>query len=109
VEFLNNQTHITDDFAFQGFSDPDYGGNATDILSLEDGVNFNFSIASYVWAPQDTGCCLTFCMNATEAGNVGWLCGARKQPKSSDRFRRIFVWCGEVHSEKNAVCSDPDD
>lgn len=105
-EFLNNQTIYTDTFAFQGFSDTDYNGNATEIFTEEDGLNFDFGIASYVWAPQNTGCCLTYCMNATDSGMVGWGCTPRKQPKSSDRFRRIFIWCGEKHSEQNAICSD---
>lgn len=105
-QFLNNGTVLPETLAFQGFSDTDYLGNATEILTEERGFNFDFGIASYVWAPQGTGCCLTYCMNATDTGMVGWGCQARKQPASSDEFRRIFIWCGKEQSQENAVCSD---
>lgn len=105
-QFLNNGTVLLETFAFQGFSEQEYLGNVTEMYTEERGFNFDFGIASYVWAPQGTGCCVSYCMNATSQGMVGWGCSARKQPKSSDEFRRIFIWCGEKHSQENAICSD---
>ncbi|KAH7333390.1 hypothetical protein BKA65DRAFT_43737 [Rhexocercosporidium sp. MPI-PUGE-AT-0058] len=102
--FLNNQTAPTNSLAFQGFSETDYQGNATAIIRDEGGTNFTFNINSYVWLPNTTACCLSFCTNATNEGLIGWRCDARYQKQSSGFFGRIFVWCGLEHTDENAKC-----
>ncbi|PVH81883.1 hypothetical protein DL98DRAFT_530641 [Cadophora sp. DSE1049] len=102
--FLNNQTAPANSLAFQGFSETDYQGNATAIIRDEGGTNFTFNIDSYVWLPNTTACCLSFCMNATKEGLIGWRCDARYQKQSSGSFGRIFVWCGLEHTNENAKC-----
>lgn len=104
--FLNNQTGLaTNGFAFQGFSQNDYLGDATTIIRDEGGTNFDFDIHSYVWLPNVTVCCLSFCTNATAAGRTGWWCNKRYQKSSTDVFSRIFVWCGGPRDAAHAKCS----
>lgn len=67
-------------------------------------MDLGFSAHSYVWLPSITDCCITFCTNATSKGMVGWLCSQRKQPKSSDAFSRVYVWCHQKHEKANAIC-----
>ncbi|KAH6714898.1 hypothetical protein BKA61DRAFT_734246 [Leptodontidium sp. MPI-SDFR-AT-0119] len=102
--FLNNQTAPANSLAFQGFSETDYQGNATAIIRDEGATNFTFDINSYVWLPNTTACCLSFCTNATQEGLIGWRCDARYQKQSSGSFGRIFVWCGLEHTNENAKC-----
>ncbi|CZR67097.1 uncharacterized protein PAC_16996 [Phialocephala subalpina] len=102
--FLNNQTAPANSFAFQGFSGHDYLGNATSIVRDEGGTDFAFNINSYVWLPNTTSCCLSFCLNATNEGEAGWWCDARYQKNSSGPFPRIFVWCGQEQTDANAKC-----
>ncbi|PNY26148.1 Uncharacterized protein TCAP_03906 [Tolypocladium capitatum] len=104
--FLNNRTGpATNSFAFQGFSQNEYLGHATAIVHDEGGTDFNFRIHSYVWMPNLTSCCLSFCNNATAAGETGWWCNERFQKNSTSTFTRIFVWCGEPHNDAHAKCS----
>ncbi|KAL7915209.1 hypothetical protein GGI35DRAFT_173547 [Trichoderma velutinum] len=105
--FLNNQTTSGNTFAFQGFSNDTFLGKATTIIDDEGGTDLGFEAHSYVWLPSVTDCCITFCTNATSKGMVGWLCSQRKQPKSSDPFKRVYVWCHQKHEKANAICIDP--
>ncbi|KEF59082.1 uncharacterized protein A1O9_03925 [Exophiala aquamarina CBS 119918] len=102
--FLNNQTAKVNTFAFQGFSETGYLGNATAVVGDEGGTNFTFNISSYVWLPNTTSCCLSFCENATKEGLIGWWCDPRYQKDSSASFPRIFVWCGLERMDENAKC-----
>ncbi|KAE9368823.1 hypothetical protein N431DRAFT_561161 [Stipitochalara longipes BDJ] len=104
LTFLNNQTTPSSSFAFQGFTAASYLGNATSIIHSEGGTDFPFELNSYVWLPNTTACCLSFCVNATNAGLGGWWCDERYQPSASAPFGRIFVWCGEPRTQANAVC-----
>lgn len=104
ITFLNNQTTPSTSFSFQGFAAANYQGNVTSIIHSEGGTNFDFQLNSYVWLPNTTSCCLSFCLNATNAGKTGWWCDERYQPKASGPFGRIFVWCGQARTEANAVC-----
>ncbi|PNP53315.1 hypothetical protein THARTR1_06009 [Trichoderma harzianum] len=81
--------------------------HATTIIDDEGGTDLGFEARSYVWLPSVTDCCITFCTNATSKGMVGWLCSQRKQPKSSDPFKRVYVWCHQKHEKANAICIDP--
>ncbi|RFU75368.1 fungal specific transcription factor domain-containing [Trichoderma arundinaceum] len=105
--FLNNQTASGNTFAFQAFSDDTFLGKATAVIDDEGGRDLGFEAHSYVWVPSLTDCCITFCTNATSKGMVGWLCSQRKQPKSSDPFKRVYVWCHQKHEKANAICIDP--
>ncbi|KAL7945628.1 hypothetical protein V8C42DRAFT_323699 [Trichoderma barbatum] len=105
--FLNNQTTSGNTFAFQAFSSDTFLGKATAIIDDEGGTDLGFEAHSYVWLPSITDCCITFCTNATSKGMVGWLCSQRKQPKSSDPFKRVYVWCHQKHEKANAICIDP--
>ena len=91
-------------FAFQGFSRDNFSGAYTDIVRKEKGTDFEFDIHSYAWRPLLTSCCLSFCNNATAEGYVGYWCNERNQTSASASFSRIYVWCGNDHSEKNAKC-----
>ncbi|POR31035.1 Uncharacterized protein TPAR_08757 [Tolypocladium paradoxum] len=103
--FLNNQTGpATNSFAFQGFSQNDYLGNATAIIRDEGGTDFDIDIRSYVWMPNVTSCCLSFCNNATAAGMTGWWCDKRYQKNSTNTFTRIFVWCSGPRDNAHAKC-----
>jgi len=52
---------------FQGFSSPSYLGSATPIIQNKGFHDLNISAQSYVWLPDSTECCLTFCTNKTTA------------------------------------------
>ncbi|TFB04371.1 hypothetical protein CCMA1212_003849 [Trichoderma ghanense] len=105
--FLNNQTTSGNTFAFQAFAADKFLGNATAVIDDEGGTDLGFEAHSYVWLPSLTDCCITFCTNATSKGMVGWLCSQRKQPESSDPFKRVYVWCHQKHDKPNAICIDP--
>ncbi|KAL6878910.1 hypothetical protein J3F83DRAFT_266060 [Trichoderma novae-zelandiae] len=102
--FLNNQTTSGNTFAFQAFASNKFLGNATPVIDDEGATDLGFEAHSYVWLPSVTDCCITFCTNATSKGMVGWLCSQRKQPESSDPFRRVYVWCHKKHDKPNAIC-----
>ncbi|UNI13561.1 hypothetical protein JDV02_000292 [Purpureocillium takamizusanense] len=102
--FLNNMTAPGSGFAFQGFARDNFSGAYTDIVTKEKGTDFEFDLHSYVWRPRLSSCCLTFCNNATSQGMVGYWCNERNQTSASSSFSRIFVWCGNDHSEGNAKC-----
>ena len=59
-----------------------------------------------MWLPDDTGCCISFCLNETMEGMVGWRCGSRYQEEASEDFGRIYVWCGERQVKESARCGD---
>ncbi|KAK3937943.1 hypothetical protein QBC46DRAFT_391282 [Diplogelasinospora grovesii] len=99
---LNNQTGPQFQ-AFQGFSEIDFQGNATTVIQKEGFHDLGLAAKSYVWLPNDTGCCLTFCANKTAA--TGWWCEKRSQPKASGLFVRIYIWCGNHANNANETCS----
>lgn len=102
--FLNNQTKPEPGYAFQAFSDYHYNGNATRVYQRPDEswIDLPFPALSYVWFPNNTDCCVTFCVNLTFAG--GFWCQDRRQPESSGPFPRIWIGCGEEAPRKHA-CS----
>ncbi|KAK4446187.1 hypothetical protein QBC34DRAFT_412082 [Podospora aff. communis PSN243] len=102
IPTLNNSTAPLGQ-AFQAFSAPDYLGSATPIIRALGFHDLNISAQSYVWLPDGTECCLTFCANRTTA--TGWWCDPRFQPQSSAPFRRVYVWCGGNDGVKNETCS----
>ncbi|KAK3315689.1 hypothetical protein B0H66DRAFT_269289 [Apodospora peruviana] len=106
VTFLNNQT-TGYGLAFQGFEEPNYLGGSTPIIREEGFHDFGFNCKSYVWLPNTTDCCVTFCANATAAGAVGWWCNPRYRAGTSTGtgFPRIYIWCGHQHVKDNETCS----
>ncbi len=50
--FLNNQTIPTLGYAFQGFSDYSYMGEATKVIREEGFLDLSFNCTSYVWIPN---------------------------------------------------------
>jgi hypothetical protein len=99
--FLNNGTALPG-LAFQAFSEPQYGGNATKVMQ-EEGFFDIGERRSYVWLPDDTRCCLTFCKDNTTS--VGWWCATRYRPNASEAFSRVYIWCGGNDGVKNETCS----
>ncbi|KAH6693510.1 hypothetical protein F5X68DRAFT_227923 [Plectosphaerella plurivora] len=103
IAFLNNQTDPESQFAFQAYSHPNYGGQASDILETEGFIDLPFDATSYVWTRNETNCCLTFCQgNATD---VGYWCQSRRQPEASSDFDRIYIWCGRDPEKEKNKCS----
>ncbi|KAI9896261.1 hypothetical protein N3K66_008433 [Trichothecium roseum] len=106
TRFLNNETAPEDNrFSFQSFSQNEYGGQASNILDQTGGTDFDFLVRSYVWLPESSGCCVSFCLNDTTEGLVGWWCDERYQKKTSETYTRSYIWCGLERSKKNARCS----
>ncbi|KAK0617616.1 hypothetical protein B0T14DRAFT_388682, partial [Immersiella caudata] len=95
--FLNNGT-APGGLAFQAFSEPQYSGTATPIMQ-EEGFFDIGERRSYVWLPDDTRCCLTFCKDRTTS--TGWWCATRYRPNASDVFSRVYIWCGGNDGIKN--------
>lgn len=89
ITFLNNQTdHVGQ--AFQGFSEYKYEGNATEIVREEGFHDLPFKILSYVWEPNGTKYCITYCYNETKS--AGWGCDPRYQPGTDRHFQRVYIW-----------------
>ncbi|KAK0647031.1 hypothetical protein B0T16DRAFT_414605 [Cercophora newfieldiana] len=99
---LNNST-APKGLAFQAFSSPSYLGSATPIVQNEGFHDLNISARSYVWLPDGTECCLTFCANRTTA--TGWWCNPRYRPDPPEAFARVYIWCGGNDGVKNRTCS----
>ncbi|KAJ2979000.1 hypothetical protein NQ176_g3509 [Zarea fungicola] len=101
-----NQTNIGSGFGFQGFSGTNFHSPYTDLLVVEGetetGADFKFPINSYEWIARITNCCVSFCNNATSSGWIGYQCQTKKQPKTSEGFTRVWVWCEDDHQEDNA-------
>ncbi|KAK0629384.1 hypothetical protein B0T17DRAFT_486656, partial [Bombardia bombarda] len=91
------------DFSFQGFTEPSYKGNATSILDREDLYDFDINCRSYVWLPNGTGCCHTFCANQTIP--MGYWCDPRYRDNTSDGFNRIIIWCRDSKQRLNRACT----
>lgn len=87
------------DFAFQGFASPNYTGNATEIYSQTGFIDFPFDLISYVWLPNNTECCITFC-RGTE-NKTGYWCDPRYQEEASGFFDRLMIGCdNEAHPDR---------
>jgi len=100
--FLNNGTAPPPGLAFQAFSEPQYNGTATAIIQ-EEGFFDIGERRSYVWLPDDTRCCLTFCKDRETS--TGWWCATRYRANASDVFSRVYIWCGGNDGVKNETCS----
>ncbi|KAK1759972.1 hypothetical protein QBC47DRAFT_117776 [Echria macrotheca] len=100
--FLNNQTAPVG-LAFQGFSGTSYQGNATTIIQDEGFHDLDMEALSYVWLPDGTQCCLTFCEGPKNA--TGYWCDPRFRTAASSPFNRVYIWCGGDNGVKNVTCS----
>ncbi|KAK3380919.1 hypothetical protein B0H63DRAFT_560729 [Podospora didyma] len=92
ISFLNNQTSPAG-LAFQGFEQPNYGGKSTPVIRDEGFHDLKVGCRSYVWLPDKTDCCVTFCANKTTA--TGYWCDARYRTNASGVFPRIYIWCNK--------------
>ncbi|KAK0707329.1 hypothetical protein B0H67DRAFT_470030, partial [Lasiosphaeris hirsuta] len=99
--FLNNQSSPAG-LAFQAFSAPSYQGSYTPIIYEEGFHDFGFGAKSYVWLPNGTDCCITFCADKVTA--VGWWCNPRYRTNASEPFPRVYVWCGRQDTAANETC-----
>ncbi|KAJ3498684.1 hypothetical protein NLG97_g928 [Lecanicillium saksenae] len=106
-----NQTTLTNNqgWGFQGYSEQGFAGDYTtvflndgDFVDTEKGIDFKIAINSYQWLQRGTNCCVSFCNNSTHAGWIGYQCQAKKQPKTTQTFTRIWVWCSDDHNQPNA-------
>lgn len=111
-----NQTTLTNDqgWGFQGFADTGFAGDYTsvflndaDFVETEKGLDFKITVNSYQWLQKGTNCCISFCNNNTHAGWVGYQCQAKKQPKTTYTFTRVWVWCSDDHQQPNAERCGP--
>ncbi|KAK1835669.1 hypothetical protein QBC39DRAFT_148528 [Podospora conica] len=101
--FLNNGTAPAG-IAFQAFTDPVFEGEATRVIQDEGFHDLNMTSTSYVWSPQDTKCCLTFCDGPTT--DVGYWCNPRRRTHASLPFNRVYIWCGGNRNDQlNTTCS----
>jgi len=100
--FLNNQTQ---DFAFQPFEKHDYKGQAIQPIKTQGPFHLSFNSSSYVWQPNGTNCCVTFCEGFTWEG---WWCTQRFQPNASGTFDNGIIGCtgDETLDTSKTRCSD---
>ncbi|KAH6647416.1 hypothetical protein BKA67DRAFT_539283 [Truncatella angustata] len=70
---LKNQTR---EFSFQAYERPNYEGGATNIYRTIGSQTLDFNCTSYIWQPNETTCCVTFCANHKWGG---WWCQPRQQ------------------------------
>lgn len=92
--FLNNGTAPKRGFAFQAFSEPLYGGEASDILTSEGFHDLGFEATSYVWVPNDTGCCISFCQTKNDT-EFHWCDPRMRDEVEGESFPRLGVLCGD--------------
>ncbi|KAK4195854.1 hypothetical protein QBC40DRAFT_235588 [Triangularia verruculosa] len=97
---LDNETPNVG-FMFQAWKDAEYKGNKTPVYIEEGFYNFPFMAWSYVWFPNKTDCCLTFCASPTNHTPTGWWCNHRRRPKTDRSFGRINIWCGRGSNTSN--------
>lgn len=109
--FLNNGTVPERGFAFQAFSHADYGGEAGDILTSEGFHDLGFKLLSYVWEPNDTGCCVSFCRNSSVSDNFWCQPRMRDRIEAEEGFPRMGIICGNAIDTfaDEQRCSDEDE
>ncbi|KAK0744557.1 hypothetical protein B0T21DRAFT_407646 [Apiosordaria backusii] len=88
-------------FMFQAWKDPEYQGNKTRVYVEEGFYDFPFMAWSYIWYPNNTDCCLTFCASQTNHTPTGWWCDHRRRPKTDRSFGRVNIWCGRGSNTSN--------
>jgi len=79
-------------------------GKTTPILWEEGFFDFGFNAVSYIWLPNNTDCCVTFCASKTKS--VGWRCDLRRRNETTDPFPRLSIWCGRgSNTQAQTKCS----
>ncbi|KAK4153809.1 hypothetical protein C8A00DRAFT_14997 [Chaetomidium leptoderma] len=94
-------------FALQLWEKHDYKGRATDVLYEEGFYDLKFNATSYIWLPNNTDCCVTFCTSKTD-DDPSWWCDIRKKNATDNDvgFQRISIWCGRWSNTKmQKICS----
>ncbi|SPO06413.1 uncharacterized protein DNG_09102 [Cephalotrichum gorgonifer] len=90
--FLNNGTIPDRGIAFQAFSGTNYMGEASGIYNEEGFFDLGFNATSYVWIPNTSDCCVTFCQS--EKNTSQFWCKERYRAESSGSFPRLGILCG---------------
>ncbi|KAK3903582.1 hypothetical protein C8A05DRAFT_32685 [Staphylotrichum tortipilum] len=100
ISFLNNQTDPStfERFAFQAYSGANMTGKATPVYRDEGFYDFGFNAVSYIWLPNNTNCCITYCESKTKA--TGYWCDLRRRNETSEPFPRLSIWCGRGSNTK---------
>lgn len=88
-------------FMLQAWEEPQYTGDKTRVYTEEGFYDFPFMAWSYVWFPNKTDCCLTFCASPTNHTPTGWWCDHRRRPKTDKSFGRVNIWCGRGSNTSN--------
>ncbi|KAK4236562.1 hypothetical protein C8A03DRAFT_35531 [Achaetomium macrosporum] len=105
---LNNQTDpsVFKRFAFQAYEKPNMNGNLTQIYTDEGFFDLKFNATSYIWLPNKTDCCVTFC--ADKKTFLGYWCDTRRrnETEKGKGFARISIWCGRwTNTDMQKKCS----
>ncbi|KAI1848894.1 hypothetical protein JX266_005322 [Neoarthrinium moseri] len=79
------------DFSFQSWEQPNFTGRASDKYDEVGAQMFGFNSTSYIWEPNGTDCCVSFCAS-TERG--GYWCDKKTQRQASGPFNLIIIACG---------------
>jgi hypothetical protein len=90
-------------FAFQAWEKPDFKGRSTEVYQEEGFYDINFTATSYIWLPNTTNCCVTFCKNTTK--DLGYYCDARRRNEASSGFPRFSLWCGRKDTSMQKRCA----
>ena len=90
--FLNNGTIPDRGNAFQAFSEANYSGASTEIITTEGYHDLPFPAKSYVWVPNGSGCCLAFCQDLRNS--TSFWCDPRFREETPEPFPRFGLLCG---------------
>ncbi|KAH8666793.1 hypothetical protein BX600DRAFT_511692 [Xylariales sp. PMI_506] len=90
---LSDQVQV---FSFQAYADKNYGGTASDIFQSIGAFSMGFNASSYIWQPNGSGCCVTFCQVKSW---VGWWCDPQQQLSVYGRFDNVVIGCVDETEE----------
>ncbi|PKS12466.1 hypothetical protein jhhlp_000672 [Lomentospora prolificans] len=82
-----NETIPSGTFAFQAWSEKHYKGNVSPIYREEGLHVLGFDANSYIWLPNTTSCCVTFC------DDFSVRCEEWYRPETSGPFPGIHISC----------------
>lgn len=88
-------------FGFQAYSDTAYTGTKSEVFDDPGLFHLGFMAHSYVWQPDQSGCCATICRNLTIKG---WRCKQTTSADAPEPFDVIFIGCGARAAEVEGRC-----
>lgn len=86
-------------FAFQAFSDRNYGGEAGPVIRGRGIVELGFDAKSYVWVRNGLHCCLTLCRQSSRSA-----CDDLRETDVGELFDRVYIWCPPDNKKDNQRC-----